>query len=406
MRRLLTLTLLTVLLVVGIELPQAIGVSALGHSGSAPAKKVCKTKKVHGKKKKNCTTAKPKPTPTPTPTLSFTQQVDDALTADHFSGSILLEKGGQILFEKSYGMADRASNTPNTPQTKIPIFGINFSLAAVGIMKLQEEGKLSVQDKLCAYLASCPAAWQPITLEELLLQTSEIPDYSDWTSSTGGTDSTLAACLAQSLWTSPGTLYVESGCNIFLVNTVIEKVSGKSWSDFMQQTIFGPAGMTSSGRMTNSRPPPQRARGYVGSDPGQEANYNSYYEGYSTLEDLYRFDMALLAGKIISQQSLAAMFTPGPQFDTAPEGSAIYAAHGFREIKGTTTPPPGWTRPMELEVGSLGGFDTLGFSITNWFSPDDGAVLLLLNNDVGAVNGNEETNLRANLLRPGLFGKP
>jgi hypothetical protein len=67
MRRLLTLTLVTVLLVVGIALPQATGVSALGHSGSAPAKKVCTTKKVHGKKKKICHVVKAKPTPTPRP---------------------------------------------------------------------------------------------------------------------------------------------------------------------------------------------------------------------------------------------------------------------------------------------------------------------------------------------------
>jgi hypothetical protein len=60
---------------------------------------------------------------------------------------------------------------------------------------------------------------------------------------------------------------------------------------------------------------------------------------------------------------------------------------------------------MEREVGSLGGYDNLGFSITDWFSPDDGAILLLLNNDVGAFGGDEETYLRAGLMRPGLFGK-
>jgi CubicO group peptidase (beta-lactamase class C family) len=175
----------------------------------------------------------------------------------------------------------------------------------------------------------------------------------------------------------------------------------------MQQTIFGPAGMTSSGRMTNALLPPQRARGYVGSDAGQEADYDAYYLAYSTLEDLYRYDTALLAGKIISQQSLAAMVTPGPVLDNnTPQGYPIYAGYGFRVIKATTAPPQGWTRAMERQVGSLGGYDVLGFSVTNFFSPDDGAVLILLNNDTGAVNGDEESNLRGFLLRPGLFSKP
>jgi CubicO group peptidase (beta-lactamase class C family) len=191
-----------------------------------------------------------------------------------------------------------------------------------------------------------------------------------------------------------------------LLNSVIEKVSGLSWSDFMQQTIFGPAGMTNSGQMTNTLLPPQRARGYVASTPGQEANYNAVYEPYSTLEDLYRFDTALLAGKIISQQSLAAMIAPGLVLDdNVPQGYPIYTGYGFRVIKATTTPPQGWTRPMERQVGSLGGYDFLGFSITNFFSPDDGAVLILLNNDTGAVKGDEETYLRGSLMRPGLFGK-
>jgi hypothetical protein len=61
---------------------------------------------------------------------------------------------------------------------------------------------------------------------------------------------------------------------------------------------------------------------------------------------------------------------------------------------------------MERQVGSFGGGEGTGFSITNLFSPDDGAVLLLLNNDSGTVDDTEETNLRGSLLRPGLFEKP
>jgi CubicO group peptidase (beta-lactamase class C family) len=397
MRRLVTLTLATGLLVAGLLVPQVTNVSAVSHSNAAPAKKVCKTKKVHGKKKRVCTAAKPKPKPTPTPTLSLAQQVDNALTADHFSGSILMEKGGQILLEKSYGMADRASNAPNTPQTKIPIFGINFSLAAVGIMKLQEEGKLSIQDKLCSYLTSCPAAWQPITLEELLTGTSGIPDY-DWTSSTGGTETTMAGCASQALVKTPGESVVSSDCSSFLLNTVIERASGKSWSDFMQQSIFGPAGMINSGRMTNSFQPPQRARGYARGGPGPELNYNAYYMAYSTLEDVHRFDSALLAGKILSRSSLDALFAPRMQRDTDGNGVPLYMGYGGTYV----------SKASGAEVSQViatGGSGDWGFAIDDFFSPDNGAAGILLINDTLAFTNADEGGFWDFLVRPVLFAR-
>ena len=77
---------------------------------------------------------------------------------------------------------------------------------------------------------------------------------------------------------------------------MIEKVSGTSWSEFMPQTIFGPAGMTDSGRMTNRFLPPRRARGYIRSAPRADVDFDAYFLAYSTLEDVYRYDTALLAG--------------------------------------------------------------------------------------------------------------
>jgi CubicO group peptidase (beta-lactamase class C family) len=397
MRRPMTLALLSGLLVASISVPWATSVSALSQSNAAPAKKVCTTKKVHGKKKRVCHQVKPKPTPTPTPVLSFVQQVDNLLTSKNYSGSILLERHGQILLEKSYGMADRSTNTPNTPQTKFPIFGINYQMAAVGIMKLQEGGKLSVGDKLCSYLAGCPAAWQPITLEEILTSTSGIADY-DWGSSTGGTETTLAGCESQPMAEVPGTQLVDSDCHSFLLNTVIEKASGKSWSDFMQETIFGPAGMTDSGRMTNSLEPPQRARGYTRSGLGPKLNYDAIYMAYSTLEDVYRYTTALLAGKIVSQRSLDQLFAarlvdPPPALN----GDVVYRGYAVGVFKASST--------MVGQIFAAGGDETWGFGITDFMSPDDGTVGINFINDTGAFTGDDENRFWDLLVRPGLFGK-
>jgi CubicO group peptidase (beta-lactamase class C family) len=395
MRRLITLALLIGLLVAGISIPQATSVSALSRSSSETAKKVCTAKKVHGKKKRVCTKAKPKPTATPT--LSLAQQVDNLLTTDHFSGSILLEKAGQTVLEKSYGMADRASRTPNTPQTKFPIFGVNYFIAAIGILKLQEEGKLSVGDKLCSYLATCPTAWQPITLEEILTETSGIPQY-DWASSSGGTDSTMAGCQAQPLTDTPGQQIVDTDCSSFLLNTIIEKVSGLSWAAFMQQTIFGPAGMTNSGRLTNTLLPPQRARGYTGSSAAAELNYSAYYMAYSTLEDVYRLDSALLAGKILSPSSLNALFTPRMQRGADANGNPLYIGYG-----GTYVAKASGTQVSQ--VIPTGGSQNWGFAIDDFFSPDNGTAGILFINDTLAFTGDEDNSFWDLLVRPGLFGR-
>src|SRR5947209_7830836 len=159
-----------------------------------------------------------------------------------------------------------------------------------------------------------------------------------------------------------------------------------SWSDFMQQTIFGPAGMTNSGQMTNSFLPPQRARGFTRLGPAAELNYNAYYMAYSTLEDVYRFDMALLAGKILSPASLTALFTPRV-LDPPPalNGDPIYLGYGEAGIfKPSTT--------QVTQVVAAGGDPEWGFSITNFFSPDNGTVAIELNNDTGSFTSTDENH--------------
>jgi hypothetical protein len=60
---------------------------------------------------------------------------------------------------------------------------------------------------------------------------------------------------------------------------------------------------------------------------------------------------------------------------------------------------------MELQVGAIGGYDFLGFSVTNWFSPRDGSALILLSNNAGTAFESKVTAICASLLRPGVFGK-
>lgn len=110
---------------------------------------------------------------------TIASHVDDFLTTEvqdmGFSGSVLIARGGKILFSKGYSMADWDHHLPNTPYTKFYIGSLSKQFTAMAILILQEQGKLHVQDHLCSYLSDCPKAWQPITIHHLLTHTSGFP---------------------------------------------------------------------------------------------------------------------------------------------------------------------------------------------------------------------------------------
>ena len=130
--------------------------------------------------------------------------MDAYLTQASFHGYMYLERQGQIILSKGYGMADAEHKVPSMIQTNWPAFAETRFLVALGIMRLQEQGKLAVQDKICRYITGCPAAWRPITIEELLTNASGLDSYDPF-NATGGLAQTLAACKATALLAPPGT---------------------------------------------------------------------------------------------------------------------------------------------------------------------------------------------------------
>src|SRR5579863_6965000 len=120
------------------------------------------------------------PTAKPFPNAA---QIDAYLThlnaSGVLSGSVLVAQNG-MLFAKGYGLADKDTHIANTPQTRFRIGSITKQFTAMGILILQERGKLHVSDHLCLYIADCPQDWQPITLAHLLTHSSGIPDYTNF----------------------------------------------------------------------------------------------------------------------------------------------------------------------------------------------------------------------------------
>lgn len=311
---------------------------------------------------------------------------------------MLLAYKGRVLLNKKYGLADMKTKTRNALTTKMPVPGVSGSMAAVGIVKLIEQRKLSLTSKLCRYLPSYPKGWGPITVEQVLTATAGLADY-DATQATGGIQQTLKTCESLPLQSTPGTTFAGSDCYTVVKGLIIEKVSGLTWAKFMQRTIFQPAGMTNSGQMTNAFLPPRRASGTApGGIPGSTFDYDGYFLAYSTPQDLYRYDKALLDGKIVSSKWLTTIFAPHVLEGGSPSlpGDAFYSGYGFDVIRAT--------RSTIAHIVTAGGYDQVGFSTTDFLSRN-GTIGIEMNNDLSRFSNNDENAFWDLMVRLSLYQK-
>jgi CubicO group peptidase (beta-lactamase class C family) len=110
-------------------------------------------------------------------------RIDAYLDGKHqrneFRGVVLIVRNDSTLFSKGYGAANDKTKAPNTLQTVFRLGSITKQFTAAAILQLQEQGKLSVQDRLCQYVENCPAAWKDITLHQLLTHSSGVFNYTD-----------------------------------------------------------------------------------------------------------------------------------------------------------------------------------------------------------------------------------
>jgi len=327
-------------------------------------------------------------------------QVDAYLTQAHFRGYALLIRRGQELLSKGYGMADSRHNIPNTIHTRWPMFGMQGFMEAMVILKLQEQGKLSVRDKLCRYLAPCPTTWRQITLHHLLVGTSGINEKGNFFGSPGRKAQTVRACRKAPLSGPPGTLLDDNPCNRVLLSVVIAKVAKQSFNTVMQRMVFGPAGMTESSVVTQI--PSGSARGYLRGTPSYRLYSGRYPLIYSSVEDVMRLDRALLGGKIISKRSQAALFTA--YINDNPGGPPVYRGYGQTLVLKPHQFPGralGTVSPVNTEKIAFqnGGIDGSGFITNNALSPNDGTIAIILNNDAGMFTNDNDNYLKGHLFK-------
>ena len=177
-------------------------------------------------------------------------EIDDLLDKlaeqDLFTGSVLLAHQGKVLISQGYGLADREQNIPNTPQTRYRIASMTKQFTAMAILILEAQGKLDVKDPICIYIADCPSTWEAITIHHLLTHTSGIPDYLSlpYYGSSRATPSaplqTIARFKDLLLNFQPGEKFSYSNSGYIVLGYIIEQVSGQTYQDFLQQSIFTP----------------------------------------------------------------------------------------------------------------------------------------------------------------------
>lgn len=240
---------------------------------------------------------------------------------NEFSGSVLVAHKGKVIYEKAFGFADRELNVPNSIETKFQIGSITKQFTAACILKLVEEGKLKLDDKLSKFYADFPKA-DSITIHMLLTHTSGIKNYTDlpefWEKMALPItkDSMIALFKKQPFNFSPGSKQSYSNSGYFLLGCIIEKASGQSYSDYLYKNIFEKVGLKNTIVNRWDTVLPNRAKGYSSSKNGwKNAKFISMEGPYSagaiisTPRDLYSWTKALFDKKIIPQDLFSKMVT-------------------------------------------------------------------------------------------------
>ncbi|HEV7905545.1 MAG TPA: serine hydrolase [Pyrinomonadaceae bacterium] len=257
------------------------------------------------------------------PAQDVVTKVDDFLKStvekSHFSGAILIAREGRVLVREGYGMANVEHDVPAMPETKFRIGSLTKQFTAAAILMLQERGKLQTQDAICKHLPECLAAWQQITIHQLLTHTSGIPnvDHTVEARAPMSLAYTLQTFKEQPLEFTPGARFQYSNTNYLLLGYIIESISGRPYDRFLDENIFRPLKMSNTGYDNQEHILKQRAAGYsLRSDQLVNASYVDmsvpFAAGglYSTVDDLYRWEQSLATETLLSKKSIAAMFTP------------------------------------------------------------------------------------------------
>jgi CubicO group peptidase (beta-lactamase class C family) len=228
-------------------------------------------------------------------------------------------------------MANKINHTPNDVNTKFDLGSMNKMFTAVAIAHLVERGKLSFTDIVGKLLPDYPnkAVAEKVTVHQLLTHTSGMGSYFNRKFQANHDNlKTVADYLSlfadEPLAFEPGSKWQYSNSGFVVLGLIIEKVSGQSYFDYVKEHIFKPAGMVNTDSYEKGQDVPNLAIGYMqmgengGPDPSAPRRPNAPMRalkgspaggGYSTVDDMLRFSVALQTHKLLNQQNTELVMT-------------------------------------------------------------------------------------------------
>jgi CubicO group peptidase (beta-lactamase class C family) len=280
---------------------------------------------------------------------ALTERADALAAEDRLSGTMLIARKGNIIFEKSWGLADRETKMPVTTRTRFRLGSANKMFTSVAILQLVNAGKLTLDGTVGRYLPDYPNkdVAAKVTTRHLLTHTGGTGDifgpeftvnrtnlktHLDYVHLYGG----------RSPQFEPGTKDAYSNYGMVLLGAVIERVGGMPYYDYVREHIFRPAGMADTDSLPENENVPNRSVGYMWQGNGWSSNVDTLpYRGtaagggYSTVRDLLRFANALEAGTLLPKTLLTEATRPqshegrhGYGFMVGGEGDLRSYGHG------------------------------------------------------------------------------
>ncbi|GJM30286.1 MAG: hypothetical protein DHS20C17_29210 [Cyclobacteriaceae bacterium] len=244
---------------------------------------------------------------------------------EHDPGAaVLIARDGEVLYEKGFGFANLKKNIMITPETEFRIGSVTKQFTAVAILKLQQEGKLSIDDKLSKFIPDYPRG-DEVSIHHLLTHTSGIKSYTDKinfenkevTKPIASVEAHIESFKNDPYNFDPGETWSYNNSGYFLLGYIIEQVSGQSYHAYLNQAFFQPLGMKNTGFHHKGISLKNEAIGYGYKDGKAEIapDWEMSWAGgagalYSTVGDLYKWNEAIFNGKVLEEANLQAAFTP------------------------------------------------------------------------------------------------
>ena len=268
------------------------------------------------------------------------------------------EREGKLLLNRGYGFADWEAGARMSPATVFDIGSVSKQFTAAAILKLEEMGRLRVEDPISRFLPDTPAGKRAITLHQLLTHTSGLPLEVVAAERAGPRDATIAAILRAKLAFAPGEKWLYSNAGYAVLAAVVEIASGEPYEAFLRRNLWAPAGMRHTGWRLVDRRGEVAAKGYTATRAMPDPPLDSWIESgplwsrrgagaiLSTSDDLRLWARALRRGALLSEGSIAKLLRPhvretpgensfyayGWTVSAAPDGSCKIAHNGSNSL--------------------------------------------------------------------------